>query len=77
MKRIMTVSAVMLLAGCSSGPTLFTSDGRPTQSVQCGNQDSSWQDCFAQARAQCHNGDYDVVSRSNDNAARSLLIACR
>jgi hypothetical protein len=77
MKRITTALAVMLLAGCSSGPTLFTSDGRPTQSVQCGNQDSSWQDCFAQARAQCHNGDYDIISRSNDNAARSLLIACR
>jgi hypothetical protein len=77
MKRMITVLTVMLLAGCSSGPTLFTSDGRPTQRVQCGNQDSSWQDCFAQARAQCHDSEYDVVSRSDDNAARSLLIACR
>jgi hypothetical protein len=77
MKRIVAVLTTLWLVGCSSGPALFTSDGRATQRIQCGSPDSSWLDCFAQARAQCHGGNFDVVSRSSDTAARSLLVACR
>ena len=77
MKRIAAVLTTLGLVGCSSGPALFTSDGRATQRIQCGFADSSWQDCVAQAHAQCHGGDFDVVSSSNDTAARNLLIACR
>jgi starvation-inducible outer membrane lipoprotein len=78
MKQIAALLTMTLwLAGCSSGPPLFTSDGRATQRVVCGAQDSAWQDCFAQAHAQCGGRDYDVVSRSSDGAPRSILIACR
>jgi hypothetical protein len=78
MKQIAALLTMTVgLAGCGSGPALFTSDGRPTQRVMCGAQDSAWQDCFAQAQAQCGGHDYDVVSRSSDGAPRSILIACR
>jgi hypothetical protein len=68
--------ALFALGGCSSAPRLFTSDGRPTQSIACGAP-NSWNDCFAQADSLCQGAGYDVVSRSEGDATRSVLIACR
>ncbi len=74
--RITFALVVLLLAGCSSAPSLFTSDGRPTQRIQCSGA-NSWNDCFAQADALCGDAGYDVVARSDSDAPRSVLIACR
>jgi len=68
--------AALLLTACSSAPSLFTSDGRPTQRIACGGA-SSWNDCFAQADALCQGAGYDVVARNNSTTDRSVLIACR
>jgi hypothetical protein len=74
--RITSAFAALLLTACSSAPSLFTSDGRPTQRIACGGA-SSWSDCFAQADALCQGSGYEVVSRINDDANRSILMACR
>jgi len=74
--RVAFTLAVLMLAGCSSAPSLFTTDGRPTQRIACDGT-SSWNDCFAQADSLCGTGGYDVVARSNSDAPRSVLIACR
>jgi hypothetical protein len=76
MMRFIAALTALCLAGCSSAPKLFTSDGRPTQSIACGGA-NSWTDCFAQADSLCHGAGYDVVSRSEGDAPRSVLIACR
>jgi len=68
--------SVTTLTGCSSAPSLFTSDGRPTQRIACDGA-NSWSDCFAQADSLCGASGYDIVSRSEGDAPRSVLIACR
>jgi hypothetical protein len=74
--RITSAFAALLLTACSSAPSLFTSDGRPTQRISCSGA-SSWNDCFAQADALCQGAGYEVVSRTNDDANRGILMACR
>jgi len=60
------------LAGCSSSPPLFLSDGRPTTLVQCQEGSDS---CVQQARANC-GGPFDVVRQSSKNGTVSLIYAC-
>jgi hypothetical protein len=61
------------LAGCSSSPPLFLSDGRPTTLVQCPVGSDS---CVQQARANCGGGHFDVVRQSSGNGTVSLIYAC-
>jgi hypothetical protein len=60
------------LAGCSSSPPLFLSDGRPTTLVQCPEGSDS---CAQQARASC-GGQFETVRQSRDNGTLSLIYAC-
>ncbi|WP_235007708.1 hypothetical protein [Caballeronia humi] len=68
-----TVSA---LAGCSSAPPLFSSDGRPTTLIQCPAY-GGWTLCQQNARATCQGASYDVLEQSTDNGQNGLLIACK
>jgi hypothetical protein len=74
--RTISVFAVLLLTACSSAPSLFTSDGRPTKQIACSGA-SSWDDCFAQAEALCPGSGYDILARNDADTSRSILIACR
>ena len=68
-------AAVSVLSACSSAPPLFSSDGRPTNMIQC-PANGGWSNCQENARALCA-GSYDVLDQSSDNGQNSLLIACR
>lgn len=70
------LSTVALLAGCSSGPPLFLSDGRPTTQVDCSGT-GSWNSCEQQARARCGGGAFDALGRSIEGQTRTLVFACQ
>lgn len=61
------------VAGCSSSPPLFLSDGRPTTLVQCPEGSDS---CVQQARAACGGTQFDTVRQSTENGTLSLIYAC-
>lgn len=63
------------LTGCSTSAPLFTSDGRPTTSVQC-SAAGPWENCTDHARGLCQ-GDIDVISQSTADGVNQLLFACK
>jgi hypothetical protein len=67
--------AASVLSACSSAPPLFSSDGRPTNMIQC-PANGGWSNCQQNARALCA-GSYDVLDQSSDNGQNNLLIACK
>jgi hypothetical protein len=66
---------VQALAGCSSSPPLFSSDGRPTTLIQCPAA-GGWSLCQQNARVTCPGG-YDVLEQTTDSGQNGLLIACK
>jgi hypothetical protein len=76
MKRAGLIGVMLLLGGCGSSQPLFTSDGRPTQLIQCSERDG-WQQCVTVAQAQCGGGAFDTLKRSSSDSTLSMLIACR
>lgn len=72
---IMLAGSAWALAGCSSAPPLFSSDGRPTQQIQCPAYEG-WRNCTDNAKALCPSG-YDVLDQSTDNNQNSMLVACK
>ncbi len=71
----MFAGSACALAGCSSAPPLFSTDGRPTQQIQCPTY-SGWSNCTDNAKALCPSG-YDVLGQSTENNQNALLIACK
>ena len=67
----------VVLAGCSSAPSLFTPDGRSTNLVSCSSGAGDYDQCANQANALCRANGYDVLRRDDNGSVRSLLIACR
>lgn len=72
MKKI-ALLGMLALAGCSSAPPLFTSDGRATMQMQC-TGGADWSECERRAQVACGSGGYDVLSRAT--SPRSMYIAC-
>ncbi|WP_429497980.1 hypothetical protein ACQUFY_16720 [Robbsia andropogonis] len=72
-----TMLAAMTLAGlgaCSSGPALFTSDGRPTQQISCNG--GSFVECQRRAQVACGDGGYDTLSQQTGQQ-NTMVIACK
>ncbi|ALS67926.1 hypothetical protein AT395_08415 [Pandoraea apista] len=63
------------LSACGSSAPLFTSDGRPTQQIQCSANSAG--DCDQRARTQCLQKGYDVLTRDVSGGVANLVIACR
>ncbi|AJF01064.2 hypothetical protein SG18_15325 [Pandoraea apista] len=63
------------LSACGSSAPLFTSDGRPTQQIQCAANSAG--DCDQRARTQCLQKGYDVLTRDVSGGVANLVIACR
>ncbi|VVE56907.1 hypothetical protein PHO31112_05132 [Pandoraea horticolens] len=63
------------LSACGSSAPLFTSDGRPTQQIQCSATNAG--DCDQRARTQCQQKGYDVLARDVSGGVANLVIACR
>ncbi|SUA89456.1 hypothetical protein [Pandoraea pulmonicola] len=62
------------LSACGSSAPLFTSDGRPTQQIQCSATIAG--DCEQRARTQCAQKNYDVLTRDVSGGVANLVIAC-
>ncbi|MCY0389053.1 hypothetical protein OVY01_18020 [Robbsia sp. Bb-Pol-6] len=67
---------LLVLAGCSSAPPLFTADGRPTMQVSC-NGGGDWSECERRAKVACGDGGYDELTRSIKSDQQTLYLACR
>ncbi|MCE4058617.1 hypothetical protein LXM60_00140 [Pandoraea sputorum] len=63
------------LSACGTSAPLFTSDGRPTQQIQCSATNSG--DCDQRARTQCAQKGYDILTRDVNGGVANLVIACR
>ncbi|VVD91887.1 hypothetical protein PIN31009_01671 [Pandoraea iniqua] len=77
-KIAMLLSSGMLtlsLSACGTSAPLFTSDGRPTQQIQCSAASSG--DCDQRARTQCAGKNYDVLTRDVSGNVANLVIACQ
>ncbi|VVD67186.1 hypothetical protein PTE30175_00405 [Pandoraea terrae] len=80
MKKLVLIGT-LLLSACGTNAPLFTSDGRPTQQIQCAaaaNQRDSQAslDCDARARSLCGGGDYETLRRTPEYGALTVLFAC-
>lgn len=71
---LFTVLLAATLTGCGSDAPLFTSDGRPTQQLQCSGNTAG--DCEQRAASQCGSNGYDVLRRDHSGSVTNLLIAC-
>lgn len=69
-----TVAATALSA-CGSSAPLFTSDGRPTQQLQCSATAAG--DCAERASSQCGGKSYDVLQRETSGSTATIVIACK
>lgn len=76
--RKIALSGMLLftLAACSSGPPLFTPDGRPTTQVDC-TGGNGWTECDRRAAVACGSGGYDLLAHDDSNNRRVAYIACR
>ncbi|AHN74513.3 hypothetical protein DA70_08550 [Pandoraea pnomenusa] len=63
------------LSACGSSAPLFTSDGRPTQQIQCSATVAG--DCDQRARTQCQQKGYDVLTRDVSGGVANIVIACQ
>lgn len=73
MKKMLWLT-VFLLAGCSSGPPLFTDDGRPTVAIDC--RPSVAGQCDQRARLACPSG-FDLLGPIDAGNGEGVLVACR
>ena len=76
MKKI-ALLGLLALAGCSSAPPLFTSDGRSTIQISCQSNGNGYAERDHRAQDACGSGGFDVLDRSDSGDQRSVYIACR
>jgi hypothetical protein len=83
----------LTLQGCATVHETYTADGRKAYTLNCSGAARGWDKCLDAAGNLCGSGGYDVVDRSDEDAAaiggsssgffgaktreRSMEVACK
>lgn len=83
MLKKLSITAIVLLSGCSSVPSMYYKDGRQAQVIRC--EGLSWMGCMMQASSLCLQGGYDILEKStyresgmfSNTEKKEMLIICK
>lgn len=93
MKRLLTVLALLTIAGCAATSSTQVKYGKRGLHINCSGLSSSWEKCNAKAASSCGAAGYKVLAKSGDAVedpgdypfglnpagytSRSMIVVCK